>query len=54
MAQEGSQITKDEEEEIIDVNLGTYWNYLKEGKMWLVLLIGIFPVILVWNWIWMF
>jgi ATP-binding cassette, subfamily C (CFTR/MRP), member 1 len=53
MALEGSLITKDEDEEIIEVGLKSYVQYFKEACFWLLILLFVFPIEQIWNVIWM-
>lgn len=44
MAKEGSQITKDEDEEVIIVGWGTYWKYYSEAYYWAIILFICWPL----------
>lgn len=53
MAEEGSQITKDEEDEVIDVNWGVYIEYFRQRHTWAVILFICTPLIGFACWCWM-
>lgn len=54
MAQDGSNITKNEDDEIITIGFSTYGKYLKGSFMWGILIFFIWPLIFGWNWTYMF
>ena len=53
MSDEGTVITKKEDDEIIDVSWKVYFDYLKEGFMWVVILCIAAPLTGVACWCWM-
>lgn len=53
MSDEGTVITKMEDDEIIDVSWKVYFDYLREGFMWVVILCIAAPLTGVACWCWM-
>lgn len=50
MSDEGTLITKKEDDEIINVSWDSYWNYFKEGYLWVVILFIVVPLISIECW----
>jgi len=53
MAKEGTLITKDESDEIIRVNWGVYFDYLKSGHIWIPIFLIAAPLTGVGCWCWL-
>lgn len=53
MAKEGTLITKDESDEIIRVNWGVYFDYLKSGHVWIPIFLIAAPLTGVGCWCWL-
>jgi len=53
MANSGTTITKNEDDEIINVEWKVYLDYFKEGFIWVALLFITFPLAMLAAWCWM-